>query len=305
MSSRTYPLIGGRRMRLTRLDACGVPAWGNAAMIVSKGFVSVAVTANYDDGTEIVMKNAADERCITRDADAELINLSIAATFCLVDPDLYSAFTGFPKVLDPATGDTIGFIVDRAVRPSSVKNALEVWSDAVGNAGCDGEDEVPYGYLLWPFMAGARVGDYTIEAGAVTFSVTGILTKDGTQWEEGPYLVVTDEEGDPSVLSDALTATQHQYTVRTLVAPPAVTDGLVPLDDPDEAAATTATAGIPGTFNGVRPANITALQASSITGSGGASPWSVGQFVYLGDGSHAYWAGSGETPKWEPGDAPA
>lgn len=288
MSSRTFPLIGGRRMRLTRLDACGVPAWGNATMAVSKGFVSVAVTANYDDGTEVVVRNASDERCVQRDAEAELINLGLAVTFCAVDPALYSAFTGFPEVLDPATGDVIGFITDRAIKPSMVKNALEVWSDAMGNAGCEEGEEVPYGYLLWPFLQGARVGDYTIENGAVTFSVTGILTKDGTQWGVGPYDVILDENGDPGPLTDPLTSTQHQYTVRTLVAPPDVTDGLVPLDDPDEAAATTATAGTPGTFNGVRPADFAALEASSITASP-ATAWTAGQRVVLGDGSEAHW----------------
>lgn len=289
MSTKTFPLVGGRRMRVTRLTACGVPAYGDATMVVSKGFVSVAVTANYDDGTEIVVKNANDERCVQRDANPELINLSIAATFCDVDPDLYSAWTGFPKITDPESGDTIGFKVNRAIRPGAVRNALEVWADAQGNAGCDGGDEVPYGYLLWPFISGARPGDYTIENGAVTFSVTGALTKDGSQWDEGPYLVALDEDGDPGTLAavnEAVEDKDHQIVFRTLVAPPDTTDGLVPLDDPDDTDATTATAGIPGTFNGVRPTDLAGM--SGITASP-TTAWTTGQNVILGDGSTAHW----------------
>lgn len=304
MSTETFPLIGGRRMRATRLDLCGVPAWGDAAQLVSGGFVSVAVTANWDDGTEVVLRNAAGERCVQRDANAEFINYALTVTFCEVNPDLYSGFTGYPKVLDPETGEVIGFRTNRAIRPSAVRNALELWSDAQGNAGCDDEDLIPYGYFLWPFLSGARVGDYTIEDGAVTFSVTQALTRDGSQWGVGPYLVTRDAAGDPDFLQEAIEALDHDHVQRTTVPPPAVTDGFIPLDDPDTGAATTSTAGIPGTWNGRRPATLALLVASAITGSGGVTPWTTGQYVIVGDGSHAYWAGSGAVPKWEAGEAP-
>lgn len=304
MSSISYPLVGGRRMRVTRLDACGVPAWGNFVQAVSKGFVSVAVTANYDDGTEVVLRNASDERCVQREAQAELIGLSLTVNFCAVDPDIYSALTGFPKIIDPESGDVIGFKVNRGIRPHNVKNALEVWSDAQGTAGCDDADEVPYGYLLWPYINGARVSDYTIEVGAVTFSVNSAITKDGSQWGEGPYLVARDEEGDPGTLAavnEVVEDQDHQVVFRTTVAPPEPTDGLVPLDDPEGSAATGATAGIPGIWTpagNVRPANFTALDGGSYIASP-ATAWTVGQSVILGDGSHAHW----DATDWQPGKA--
>lgn len=290
MTSERFPLIGGRRMRLTRTDACGLPAYGDRAMLVTKGFVSVAVTANYDDGTEVVVRNASDERCVQRDAEPELINLSLTVTFCEVDPDAYTAFTGYPRIVDPATGATIGFRRDRSIRPSAVKNAVEVWSDAQGNAACDESGEVPYGFFLWPFLAGGRVGDYTIENGAVTFSVTNLITKRGSQWGEGPYLVMRDADGDPVPLTGEaiVDAYTDEVVFRTTVAPPEPTDGLVPLDDPDDPDATEATAGSPGTWDGVRPADFAALDASSITADP-ATAWTTGQHVILGDGSYAHW----------------
>lgn len=297
MSSRRFPLVGGRRMRVTRLDSCGRPAYGDRVQVASEGFVSVAVTANYEDGEEITVTNAAGRRCVSRAAEPELINLSIEAVFCDVDPDLYSAVTGFPKIIDPATGDTIGFRINRGIRPGDVKWALEVWSSAQGTAGCDDEETaIPYGYLLWPYLSGARVGDYTIENNAVTFTATGATTNDGTQWGVGPYEVVTDGTGAADVLQEPVDALDHQWVLRTTVAPPEDTDGLVPLDDPTDTAATTATAGIPGTFDGRRPADLAGM--TGITASP-ATAWTTGQHVIVGDGSKVSWDGTA----WEAGAA--
>jgi hypothetical protein len=291
MSTKRFPLIGGRTMRVTKQDSCGRPAYGDRAQIASEGFVSVAVTANYDDGEEISVVNANGKKCVSRAAEPELTNLSLDVTFCDVDPDIYTAVTGFPKIVDPVTGDTIGFRINRGIRPADVKWGLEVWSNAQGTAGCEPGEDVPYGYLLWPFLSGARVGDYTIENGAVTFVASGAVTNDGSQWGVGPYLVVEDETGTPDFLQEAVDALDHQWVLRTLVGPPAPTDGLVPLDDPDGTPATTATAGIPGTWDGIRPADFATLDAGAYTASP-ATAWTAGQHVILGDGSKAYWNGT-------------
>src|SRR5690349_4069261 len=136
MGSKTFPVIGAKIMRGTLLDACGVPAYGDKSQIASEGFVSIAVTANYDDGTEKVVTNAGGKKCVNVPANPELLNLSLDLVFCAVDPDFYTLATGFPKILDPVTGDTIGYITDRSVRPMDVAWALEAWSSAVGSIAC-------------------------------------------------------------------------------------------------------------------------------------------------------------------------
>lgn len=293
MGTQKFPIINGRVMRVTALDNCGAVAYGNYASITSEGFVSVAVTANYDDGEAIQVKNANGRFCVNKPADAELESLGIEAVFCGVDPDLYTAFTGFPKITDPLTGDTIGFKVNRSTRPSGSKRALEVWSEATDSAGCDLDGEFPYAYQLWPLLQGARFSDYTIENNAVTFTASGALSLDGAAWGAGPYEVMLDDEGDPSVLvGDAVVEDDdHEIIFRTVVPPPLPSNGLVPLDDPADPDATTATAGeapAPGTWNGVRPANFTALLADDPTASP-ATAWTTGEFVILGDGSYAHW----------------
>lgn len=288
MSSVTYPLVRGKVARGTRLTSCGDVVFGDQSMVVSDGVVSIAVTANYDDGEAIQKTNMNGRKCVNKPAEPELLNLSIDASFCGMDPDFYTLITGFPPVVDPLTGDTTGYIVDRSVRPFDVRWALETWAEATDASGCNLDGEFPYGYLLWPFLSGGKIGDYTIENNAVDFSATGIITNDGTHWGAGPYEVVTDEAGDPDVLQAVLTALQHQYLNRTIVPPPLPTTGLVPLDDPDNPAATIATAGTPGTWNGVRSDNLTDLIADDPTAAP-ATAWTTGQFVILGDGSYAHW----------------
>jgi hypothetical protein len=61
--------------------------------------------------------------------------------------------------------------------------------------------------------------------------------------------------------------------------------------------ATTATAGTPGSFNGTPPANLAA--ASTVTASP-TTAWTTGQYVVLGDNSHAHWDGAA----WAAAEAP-
>lgn len=301
MTSKTFPMIGARIMRGTLLDSCGIPAWGDKVQIASEGFVSIAVTANYDDGNEKVVTNAGGRKCINVPAKSEFLNYSLDVTFCAVDPEFYTLATGQPVVYDPVTGDAIGYRTNRGVRPSDRSWALDTWSDAQGTTACGPDGELPWGYSLWPFLTGARVGDYTLEDNAVTFTVSQAITKDGSGWGFGPYNVVRDANGDPSPLLEAIDALDHDHRQYTTVQPPEETIGLVPLDDPDNPDATEATAGIPGAFNdgGVRPFDLAAMQASGITADP-ATAWTTGQFVYLGDGSRTYW----DSNSWEAGVAP-
>jgi hypothetical protein len=49
-TAKCLSLVKGRRIRLTRLDACGRPVYGESSAVVSKGFISVAFTANTNAG---------------------------------------------------------------------------------------------------------------------------------------------------------------------------------------------------------------------------------------------------------------
>lgn len=79
--------------------------------------------------------------------------------------------------------------------------------------------------------------------------------------------------------------------------PPSVLNPTPPPVNP-----TGATGGTPGSFTpggSTAPANITALRTLGALGN--TTAWTVGQFIVLGDSSHAYWNGT----LWAVGEVPA
>ena len=298
MSSIQFPVVNGLVMRVTKVDPCGAVIYGDGSRVVSDGFVSIAATMNIDDGNRIAVVNAAGVECVAKEAVAKIQSIGIVATFCKVDPDLYTMMTGQPKVIDPATGDAVGFQVRSSIRPADVAFALEVWSEVPGAACAENVTE-QYGYLLFPLLQGGVIGDFTIENGAVTFQVTNVVTKDGSAWAEGPYNVVTDALGDPAGLQEPIQNDGHMHVQLTTMAPPATTDGAIPLDDPDASAATGATAGSPGSFTPAssnRPDDLTEMTGVTATPS---SAWTTGQHVVTESGEKVNWNGTA----WETGEA--
>jgi hypothetical protein len=126
MATKCFPVLRGRRIRLTRLDGCGRPVYGPDSVIVSKGFVSVALTANIDEGTAITVTNANGENCINEPAIPTLNGYGVEITFCGVEPDALAITSGQEQYLDYA-GDSAGFTVDTSVSLTDTAFALEMW----------------------------------------------------------------------------------------------------------------------------------------------------------------------------------
>ncbi len=305
MSTICFPLVGGRAMRATRLDACGRPQYGDCAQVVTDGFVSIAASANVDDGDEISVVNANGKRCVSQPAKPTITSIGLEITFCEVDPDLYALVTGQSVVYDAMSGDAVGFRVNTSISPGDVGWALEVWSNVPGVACAPDSDPdaAPagvYGYLLYPFLQGGVLGDYTIENAAVSFVVQNAVTKSGGQWGKGPYDVVMQAGGTAGKLIETIDKDDHFHVQLTEVAPPEPHCGCIPLDNPTWTAADTATAGAPGKWTitssgsaGKRPADFAALQAAAppVTAAP-TTAWSEGQYVLLGDGDEAHWDGT-------------
>jgi hypothetical protein len=278
-------------MRATRLDSCGRVKATASSAIVSDGFVSVALTSTTTETEAITVPNAAGKNCINVPPKSRFTNFGVAITFCQVDPELYSMMTGNPVVFDSA-GNAVGFQVNSDVDSDVDGNfALEVWSGAGTDEGCEEDAEGEYGYSLLPFISGGVIGDFTIENAAVTFTVTNARTKDGTAWGIGPYDVVPAAGGVASPLLEALGTKNHLHVQYTTIAPPE--PGCVVLASGPKS--TGATAGIPATLtpaDSYPPPTFASLTAGhSLTATPGTS-WTTGQYVLLGDGSKAHWNGT-------------
>lgn len=272
MATKCFPVLRGRRIRLTRLDGCGRPVYGPDSVVVTKGFVSVALTANIDEGEAITVTNASGENCINEPAVPTLNGFGVAITFCGVEPDAMSIAAGQEPYLDYA-GDSAGFTIDTAVSLNDTAFALEMWMGSPSGDACAGEvGEGSYGYVLLPFVQGGILGDFTVENAAINLAISNAATKTGGNWGVGPYDVLYDDV-DPAPLPRALTSTEPFLLVQTTLAPPEDYCGARPLLDPTDTALTSITATPSAGMN----LSVTAAPA-------GSDPF----WVDFGDGSWDY-----------------
>lgn len=218
--------IRGKRMRITRLDECGVPVVGAATTRVTKGFISLGISPQYEEGESIQQANADGDYEINEPGDASLTHCEVEGSMIGVDPDIVELLTGNPVVLDGA-GNAVGFRLQGGI-PILGGWGIEVWTGLAGQV-CAGAPA--YGYSLLPFLRGGQIGDVTIENGAVNLTITS-NTRENPGWGEGPYDVVDTAAALPIVPGPLLTPIgpkDHWHMQLTTVAPPAVTNGLVAL----------------------------------------------------------------------------
>ena len=219
-----YIPVLGKRLRLTRLDVCGnVPEAGaEDAFVVTKGFISVNLTAEVESGTEILTRLADGSLCVNERMSDAFKRFNAEMEFCGVDPSILSLVTN-AETYEDWQSDPRGFTVGEGDIDS--KFALELWTGLSG-AACDPGGEEASGYLLLPLVQAGVLGDITVNGeNAVTFSMTGGFTRGGNAWGVGPYDVLMDTSA-PAPLPTALDSKTHLLMIDTQLAPPAAADGM-------------------------------------------------------------------------------
>jgi len=240
MASKSFPVVRGRMMRITKVDGCGRPVPGEGNSIVTDGFVSVALTSNITEAEEIVVTGASGRVCVRDPGKPSFDGYGVEVTFCEVNPCLFALITGQDSIVN-GTGDLTGFKMN-SKKFSSTGFALEVWTGVPGGdvcapptAGASGAAD-PAGYFVLPNIQGGVLGDFTIENAAITFGITGASTRDGNAWGTGPYSgpfdttdpIVNPHDAGP-YLDSALDANDHLAVQFTDKGVPSITDGCVDL----------------------------------------------------------------------------
>jgi hypothetical protein len=180
-----------------------------------------------DDGTNIRERNFGDELCIVDDAFTQIIGYTADLALCGVDPDLISLLTGQPVVMN-AADEVVGFDATTDIDLDSFGFAVEVWSRIAGSA-CDPSGNRPWGYTVFPFLKGGRLGGFSFENGAVQFTISGAQTRDGNGWGVGPFDVDRDELSAPSPLTTPLGENTHYRNILVTLDPPAASCGATAL----------------------------------------------------------------------------
>lgn len=251
VKSNAVSMLRGRLMRATVLDASGRPVYGDSSVVTTKGFITASITTNTEEGEAISVTNANGETCVSEPASPTFSGFSAEVEFCNVDFALFEVLTGQPVVTN-SDGVIVGITESTAVDLTAVNFALELWMGATSNAAPSAGGQGKFGYMLLPFVGGGVVGDVTIENAAITFTVTGMNTKDGSNWGAGPHLVEL-VAGVPAVLSTPMKSKDHRRTQIVEVSPPEVLEGATPLLDPAGTAVTAITATATGLSVAISP----------------------------------------------------
>lgn len=214
MATHYYTPVLGRRMRVTEVSGDGaVIAGPDGSHIVTEGFVTVTLSAQVEDGVEIIKRNAAGGLCVNEKKSNEFKRFDVEIEFCGVNPSLLSYVTNVNEYED-AGSDVAGFTVPEGAIEKWF--ALELWT------GLAGQGTSASGYFLLPFVEAGTLGEITVDGeNAVTFSMTGAFTRGGNAWGVGEYDVVLDALDAAGPLPLALDPYDHLLVLDTGVAPPA------------------------------------------------------------------------------------
>lgn len=226
-----YIPVLGKRLRLTRLDNCGnVPDPGTEdSIVITRGFISVNLSAEVETGTEIMSRRADGSLCVNEKMADSFKRFNLEMEFCGVNPGALSLTTN-AEIYNDWQENPRGFTVGEGDIDS--KFALELWTGLSG-AACEPGMEEASGYLLLPLVQAGVPGDITVDGeNAITFSMQGGFTKGGNGWGVGPWDVLLDGEGETAVaapLPTALDPYDHLLMIDTGLAPPAEAVGLQPM----------------------------------------------------------------------------
>lgn len=225
-TSRTFAPVIGKVIRVTGLTANGdFPPSGTANKVVTDGYIGISLTAEVEDGTEILTKKANGAFCVNVMTSPAFKRYTAEIEFCEVDPAVLSLVSNARSVEDWAA-ELAGIAVPEGTIDS--RFALEIWTGISGAASAPGVEAS--GYFLLPYVHSGSISDLEINGeNSVTFTVAGMYTESPNKWDDGPYNVL-DNDGTPDKLADPVDPYDHMYLIRTNVTPPALTNGIVPME---------------------------------------------------------------------------
>ena len=152
--------VSGTHIRITRLDATGAPITGADNSYVTKAFVSLGMTPEFEDGDEFTRKTASGEVCISVKTPDTLKRVTLSISLCNPDPEFTQMLLGGVLLTDGE--DTKGWLAPATgVDPTPNGVAIEVWSKAMLNGKPATVD--PYYHWLIPYAVMRLSGEQVIQ----------------------------------------------------------------------------------------------------------------------------------------------
>lgn len=217
MGTRCFKPIFGKRIRVSRMNDCCTAVTGDAcAEVVSDGFISITLSSEIEEGSEVTQKKADGTLDFNKKAPDSFKRFTVEMEFTGVDPDLLSFMLNMSPY-DNYAGETAGVTVYEGAVDS--KFGLELWTGLAGDACPTGVQEAS-GYFVLGCVNAGTLGDIAVDGeNAVSFSMQGAYTVTGNQWGRGLHKVVLNGS-TPAILPSAILPNEPLLILETGVAPP-------------------------------------------------------------------------------------
>jgi hypothetical protein len=171
MASDNASSVAGLAIRLTRLTSSGALAAGASGSYVTKKFVSLGFTPEYETGDEFTTKAADGSVCATWKAPDTLKRVTLSIAICDPDPEFTEMISG-GTILSAGGGVSSGWASPKVgvdASPNGV--AIEVWSYA--NVGGRAAATNPYWHWVFPYAQMHAAGERAIQNDMMAQSFEG------------------------------------------------------------------------------------------------------------------------------------
>lgn len=216
------------KIRVTKLNRCGVVVDDGCSSFVDNCIVSIEETGEYKDREEWFFENGDGDFCSTITTAPKLKFLNLTLTFNDVNPGIIPFLTGDTVILNDATPpQQVGYGRDYGAADLS-SFALEGWTRIAEV--CDFPDACPddgsefFGYTLYAWVKEGTMGDVTYQNDQANFVVNAIAVRN-SPWGLGPYNVLKSAAaatlGVPMPLLTAYATTRFKEMILTTLPPPA------------------------------------------------------------------------------------
>jgi hypothetical protein len=201
---------------MVALDVCGVPVTGaSSQVIVSKSFIQVQMSPQYEEGVEFFERTASGDACVNQKDAPTLKRMENTVDLCSIDPDGIAYILSARELATSAPVSGYGFALSEGT-PTN-KFSFEVWQQVAGSGACDASGLQRYVYNAWPHGGNAKIGNYTIENGLSQLQFTFETFAAATQWGDGPG---TGTSYLPTGAANNVVGTEHWLWNITTNAPP-------------------------------------------------------------------------------------
>jgi hypothetical protein len=292
--------IRAERLRFSRLAGSGAPLAGPTNGYVSDAQVSIDVGLEIEEGDEIIQKNGGGRLCASFKDVNRVKNATLDIELCQLDVELLALATGGTVIGDPPSGFMPPSGQQSLENPVCVETWTRAWDGGSQATLPDGTTPA-YWHFVFPNVK-FTPGEFTLDENTHIFPISGTSQENQAITPNGPF-------NDWPAGVQTVGGITRVYGVFLDDEPPDTQCGGIAVPaQPEQAAATGANAGTPGTWTPpgapapTTVANLISGTPEDVTATPGTA-WTTGQYVQTqaaGTGGRAYWNGTA----WVAGSAP-